>query len=152
MTFASCFRWSSSFLLPLALLTGECPASPPCAGTIGALRALLADPSFPLKWHEITMDDDKPLVLSIVERDGTLILEFVKTGDGLWAASACAVCMKGEDLEARFSAEDVRLGPAASWTTRLTFVNGGQFTLTRLGAERLRIATTGWSGTFSSRP
>jgi hypothetical protein len=151
MTFASRRKWAGRFLLSVMSLTGDCHASPPCAETIGDLRALLADPSFPLKWYETTMDDDKPLVLSILERNGSLSLEFVKTGEGLWAESACAVCMKGEDLEARFGAEQVRLGPSAGWATRYTFANGGQFTLTRLDAEQLRIATTGWSGTFSSR-
>jgi hypothetical protein len=142
----------SCLLFFLLSVGGEGHAMPPCAATIIEMRALVADPSFPLKWHETTMDDHKPLVLTIFERNGALYLEFMKTGEGLWAESLSVVCRKGEDLEARFAAEDVRLGPAASWTTRLAFVNGGQFILTRLGMEQLRIATTGWSGTFSSRP
>jgi hypothetical protein len=139
------------FLLPLMLLAGECHAAPPCADTIIALRALLIDQAFPLRWYETSMDDDKPLVLSIVERNGLLFLEFVKTGEGLWAESASVLCLKGESLEARFASEQVRLGPAANWAMRLTLPKGGQFTLTRMGDEQLRVATTGWSGTFSSR-
>jgi hypothetical protein len=139
-------------LLPLASLAGESRAAQPCAATISELRALLADQSWPLKWRETTMDDGKPLVLSILERNGSLFLKFDKTGDGLWAEGAGIVCPKGNDLEVRFVGEQVRLGPAANWTTQFTFANGGEFTLTKLGAEQLRIDTTGWSGTFTSRP
>jgi hypothetical protein len=151
MSFASRRQWVGFLLFPLLTLTGECHASPPCAATISDLRILLADQSFPLKWHETTMDDGKPLVLSILERNGSLFLEFVKTGEGLWAESASIVCLKGADLEARFAQGQVRLGPAANWAMQYTLANGGQFTLTKLGAEQLRIATAGWTGTFSSR-
>jgi hypothetical protein len=144
-------KWVGIFLFPLLLLTGLCHASPPCAATIAELKALLGDQSFPLKWHETTMDDGKPLVLSILEKNGSLVLEFMKTGEGLWAESACVVCRKGTDLEARFAEGQARLGPAASWAMRLTLGGGGQFTLTKLGFEQLRIVTTGWSGTFTSR-
>lgn len=75
----------------------------------------------------------------------------MKTGEGLWAESVGVVCLRGTDLEARFSEGQVRLGPAASWIMQPTLAKGGQFTLTKLGTEQLRIATTGWSGTFSSR-
>ena len=136
----------------LALLAPDGHAAPSCATTIRDLKALMADASFPLKWHETTMDDGRPLVLSILERNGALLLEFVKTGDGLWAESAVVVCWKGSDLEASFTAEQVRLGPAANFATQVVFAGGGQFTLTRPGAEQLRVATTGWSGTFSSSP
>src|SRR5712664_4093259 len=98
MSFASRRKWASCFLFPLLSLAGECHASPPCAKTIDDLRALLADQSFPLKWHETTMDDGKPLVLSILERDGALFLEFVKTDEGLWAESAGTLCLNGADL------------------------------------------------------
>jgi hypothetical protein len=152
MSFALRRKWAVFFLFPLLWLIGECRASPPCAATISDLRALLADQSFPLQWHETTMDDGKPLVLSILERNGSLVLEFVKTGEGRWAESASIVCLKaGADLEARFAQGQVRLGPAANWAMQYTLANGGKFTLTKLGAEQLRIATTGWSGTFSSR-
>lgn len=95
------------------------------------------------------MDDGKPLVLSILERNGSLFLEFIKTGEGLWVEGASILCRNGPDLEARFPVKQVRLGPAANWATRYAFTNGGQFTLTKVG-DQLRIATTGWSGTFSS--
>jgi hypothetical protein len=109
------------------------------------------DPAFPLKWHETTMDDGKPLVVSIHERGGTLHLEFIKIGEGLWAETAGIICAKDADLETRFTSEQIRMGPAAGWATRAAFANGGHFTLARLGTDRLRIETTGWSGTFSSR-
>jgi hypothetical protein len=143
-------RLDRIFLLALAL-AGECQAAAPCAESIAALRNLVADPSFPMTWHETTMDDGKPMVLSIVERDSHLFLEFVKTGEGLWASSASVVCRNGNVLEASFSRHHVTPGPAASWTIRYILGRGGRFTLTRLGADRLRIATRGWSGTFSSR-
>lgn len=60
-------KWVGLLLFPLLSLTGVCHASP-CAATISDLRGLLADQAFPLKWRETTMDDGKPLVLSILER------------------------------------------------------------------------------------
>jgi hypothetical protein len=138
------------YLLLLLLAAGTCRAASPCAQTIADLRAMLADDSFALKWRETTMDDGKPLLLSISERGGLLVLQFVKTDEGLWAEGASMVCRNGGDYEVRLAAEQIRLGPAASWTMQAAMSNGGQFTLTRLGAGQLRVATTGWSGTFAS--
>jgi hypothetical protein len=95
------------------------------------------------------MDDGKPLVMSILERNGSLFLEFTKTGEGLWAASSGVICKTGTDFEARFSGKQIRLGPAANLILRLALRNGGTFTLTKLGPDQLRIATSSWSGTFS---
>ena len=96
------------------------------------------------------MDDGKPLVLSIVESDGSLLLGFTKTGEGLWAESFGVICKSGSDLEARFSAKQIRLGPAAGWLLRSALKGGGKFTLTKLGTDQLRIATRGWRGEFSA--
>jgi len=122
-----------------------------CASNVAQLRALAGDAAFPLQWHETTMNDGKPLVVSISEKNGALVLQFVKTGEGLWAESAGAVCRAGADLEASFTADQVRLGPAANWVLRASLGAGGKFRLTRLGPGELRIATTGWSGSFAPR-
>lgn len=151
MRFAAGHKWMGCCLLASAWLAGECHAAPPCAATIKDLKVLLADQALPLQWHETTMDDGKPLVLTILERDGSLFLEFVKTDNGLWAEGTSVVCVNGADLEARFTGERFRFGKAAGWAMRQAFANGGRFTLTKLKDEHLRIATTGWSGTFSSR-
>lgn len=99
------------------------------------------------------MDDGKPLVVSILEKNGVLFLEFTKTREGLWAESTGIICKtSGTDLETRFNGEQVRLGPAASWILRQALGSGGKFTLTKLGPEQLRIATNGWSGSFSPLP
>jgi hypothetical protein len=141
---------SVSFLLAaLAPLSLQAQAPTECAATIAQLRALASDPAFPLRWQETTMNDGKPLIVSITERDGALVLEFVKTGEGLWAVSTSVVCKAGADLEARFTSEQVRLGPAANWVLRGALGSGGAFKLTRLSPNLLRIATTGWSGTFA---
>lgn len=141
-------------VLPL-LLSPNCDAreAQPCATTLGELKIMLGDPAFPLRWEETSMDDGKPLVVSILEKNGVLLLEFTKTREGLWAESAGIICKtSGADLETRFSGEQVRLGPAASWILRQALGNGGKFTLTKLGSEQLRIATNGWSGSFSPLP
>jgi hypothetical protein len=138
-------------LLPLLLSYSEARESQSCAATIGEMRALLGDQSFPLKWQETTMDDGKPLVVSIVERNGSLFLEFVKTREGLWAESAGVICKAGPDFETRFTEDQIRLGPAASWLLRYALGHGGKFTMTKLGPEQLRIATAGWNGVFSPR-
>lgn len=96
------------------------------------------------------MDDGKPLRVSILERNGSLLLEFIKSKEGLWAESGGLICRAGPDLEIRFTAEQIRLGPAANWVLRSLLGNGGTFTLTQLGSEQLRIAASGWSGTFSA--
>lgn len=122
-----------------------------CASTIAGLRALLADASFPLDWQETTMDDGKPMMVSIREIEDALVLEFVKTDEGLWAASPGQICRKGADLETRLRGEGIRLGPAAGWLFRTALAGGGKFILTQQGARQLRIATSGWSGTFAPR-
>ncbi len=137
--------------LLLALLlshSGPALAVPNCAATLAELHLLLGEADFPLAWQETSMDDGKPLLVSILETDGALMLEFVKTGQGLWAQSAGLICRSAGGFEIRFSAEQIRMGPAAGWALGLALGNGGVFTLTQLAPERLRITTTGWSGTF----
>jgi hypothetical protein len=137
----------------LQLLAGsfDVHAVPACAATLHELRALAGDPAFPLTWHETSMDDGKPLVVSIFEKGGKIHLEFVKTGEGLWAESAGVICATDAHLETHFDADQIRLGPAAGWVARAAFGNGGKFALVRLGSDGLRITTSGWSGMFSSR-
>lgn len=143
-------RTCSWFLLPVLLtLNGEVAASPVCATTISELESLLDEPALPQTWAETTMDDGKPLVLSIVESNGSLLLGFTKTGEGLWAESSGAICRSGSVFEARFSGKQIRIGPAAGWILRSSLKNGGKFTLTKLDSDQLRIATSGWSGEFS---
>jgi hypothetical protein len=143
-------RYCLLLLLPLLLpLNSEAHELQPCATTISELKALLGEQSFPLKWEETTMDDGKPLVVSIGENNGTLSLEFIKTTEGLWLEGPGVICKAGNDLEARFSGQEIRLGPAANWVLRYALRNGGKFTLTKLDSDRLRIATSGWSGVFS---
>lgn len=133
-------------LLPLNCEANE---SQTCAATISELRVMLADQTFPLKWEETTMVDGKPLVVSIRENNGYLFLEFIKTREGLWAESAGVICKTGTDTETQFTGKHIRLGPAANWVLRYALGNGSKFTLTRIGASQLQIATSGWSGVFS---
>ncbi|MBK8070262.1 MAG: hypothetical protein IPK27_22430 [Rhodanobacteraceae bacterium] len=144
-------RSLASYLL-LFLLPWHCAAaeSPKCASTIGELESLMGAPGLPLEWAETTMDDGKPLLMSIVQGNGALMLGFTKTGEGLWAESAGVVCRSGSTFEARFSKEQIRLGPAAGWLLSQALKSGGKFTLTRLGPEQLRISTRGWRGDFSA--
>ncbi len=135
-------------MLLLLALESHAHQNPGCAATVPELRVLLGDPAFSLQWEEITMDDGKPLRVSIQEKEGVLRLDFSKAREGLWAESAGVICKTGAGLEISFTREQVRVGPAAGWLTRLSLVNGGKFALTRLGRERLRIATHGWNGIF----
>ncbi|HXZ47575.1 MAG TPA: hypothetical protein VEG27_01070 [Usitatibacter sp.] len=96
------------------------------------------------------MDDGKPLVVSIFERDGALFLSFVKTDEGLLAEGASAICTRDGELEARFSPGTTTFGPAAHWGTRYLLEGGIDFTLTRVGAAQARIETMGWSATFAA--
>ncbi len=139
------------FFSLLLSLNSEAQESQTCAATISELKVMLGDQTFPMKWEETTMNDGKPLVVSILENHGYLFLEFIKTRDGLWAESAGVICKAGTDIETRFTGEQIRLGPAANWFLRLALRNGGKFILTRIGAGQLQIATSGWSGNFSPR-
>lgn len=140
----------SSFLLLLLPLSSHAQAPEKCASTMVELKELLNDQTFALKWEETTMDDGKPLVVSISEKGGVLSVAFVKQTKGLWADISGVICQTDKDMEIRFTAEQIRFGPAASWVLRYALRQGGKFTLTRIGAKQLRVATTGWSGDFAS--
>lgn len=95
------------------------------------------------------MDDAKPLIVSISEVNGALSVEFVKMTKGLWADVSGMVCKTDKGLEIRFTAAQIRFGPAASWVLRYALGNGGKFTLTRVRDKQLQVETTGWSGIFA---
>ena len=119
-----------------------------CASTIRELRNLAGDASFSIRWTEVSMDDGKPLVLSIVERGGALSIEFVKTGEGLWAEAVGSICKTGNEFQARMTKDKIHLGPAASWMLSFALADGGTFTMRRLEANQLQIETQGWTGRF----
>ncbi len=129
-------------------LPGRAASLEACATTVEGLKLLAGDPSFPLRWEEISMSDGKPLVVSITERDGALFLEFMKTREGLWAEGAAVVCRGSAGLEARMG--HPRMGPAAHWILRSAAGEARSFTLARHASGHLRIATFGWQGTFSA--
>lgn len=140
------------FLWVLAFGGADALASPACFTSINELRTVLGDQRATLQWEEISMNDGKPLVVSIFEGKGALVLEFVKTKEGLWAQGNGAICRNGADLEISFDKDQLRMGPASGWLLRSLLGQGGKFTLTRLGADQIRIATSGWSGTFVPKP
>lgn len=119
-----------------------------CVSSLEGLAQLAGEP-FPLRWEETSMTDGKPLVVSILEKDGSLFMEFLKTREGLWAEGTAVICAGAGRLEARISR--VRLGPAAHWLLRQSIGRGATFTLSRLAMGQLRIATPGWQGVFTPR-
>ena len=141
--------YARRLLLVALFAMGDCRAGP-CAATIAELKALVDDERFGLEWRETSMDDAKPLVLSILEREGALFLVFAKTGEGLWAEGAGIVCRNESLLEARFAGGRAKVGPAASWAVRYGFENGAYLTLARVAHGTLRIETMGWSGLFAA--
>ena len=136
------------FLCLLALAGADALAAPACVTSLNELRNVIGDQRASLQWEETSMNDGKPLVVSIFESQGALVLEFIKTKEGLWAEGTGAVCGSGANLEISFDKNQLRMGPASGWLLRSLLGQGGQFTLTRLGSDQLRIATSGWSGTF----
>ena len=137
-----------SLMYPL-LATFDVQASPSCASNVSELKAMLGDQTFPLRWIETTMDDGKPLVVSIHERNGRLHVEFIKAREGLWAETTGLMCQAGTAFEARFTRDQIRMGPAANWLLRQLMGAGGKFTFSKVEPEQLRITTDGWSGHFS---
>jgi hypothetical protein len=129
---------------------GEAVESHTCATTTNDLRTMLGDPNFPLKWEETSMSDGKPLRVSILEKDEKLFLTFTKDQEGLWAESTSIICRAGAHLEAKFTSEQIQLGPSANWLLRQALRGGGKFTLTKIVGGKLKIATSGWSGDFIS--
>jgi len=142
---------SRLFAIALLCLSGQVfslePA--PCVTTLEGLKLLADDPSFPLRWEEASMSDGKPLVVSIMEKHGTLFLEFMKTREGLWAEGEAVICRGSADLEARIG--QTRMGPAAHWILRQSVGQARSFTLSRHTSGHLQIATLGWSGTFFAK-
>jgi hypothetical protein len=134
------------------LFASACRAASPCAHTVPELRALVGDPAFPLQWRETSMDDGKPLTMSILERDGALFLSFAKSQEGLWAEGAADICARGSKLEARFLPDTLVAGPSAHWAMRYSLRRGGRFAFTRIDALRMKISTVGWSGVFATSP
>jgi len=142
---AAAFAGFIAFIHPVAAAA----AGAGCAATMGELRTLLADPAFPMLWLETAMDDGKPLVLTLLERDGALFMRFEKTSEGLWAEGASVVCRDGASYDIRFAEGKLRIGPAANLLIQYTLQNGGQFSFTRMDSRRMQISTSGWSGTFA---
>lgn len=136
------------FLALLLPLHSHAQAPAKCVTTLTDLKALLRDPGFPLQWEETTMDDGQPLMVTIAEKDGALSVAFVKTSRGLWADITGSICQTEQALEIRFTDKQIHFGPAASWVLRYVLSSGGQFTLSRNGAQKMRVSTTGWSGLF----
>ena len=141
-----CFYGFLTLWLPLS---AHAQGTEKCVSTVVDLKELLNDPAFPFNWEETTMDDGKPLMVSITEKNGALSVAFVKSTKGLWADISGVICKTDKELEIRFTAEQIRFGPAASWVLRYALSGGGKFILTRIDAKQLRVATTGWSGVFA---
>jgi hypothetical protein len=121
-----------------------------CVKNIHDINLAWGSPSFPLKWKETSMSDGKPLVVTILEKNDSIFLTFVKEKEGLWAESTGLICQVGNDLEIEFTGNQIRFGPAANWVLKLAIGNGGKFSLRRTGNEGLQIKTSGWEGLFSS--
>lgn len=134
----------------LSANAGDANKPTPCAQSISELKILLNDKNLPLVWHETTMQDGKPLIVTIGERGTGLVLTFVKTKEGLWAESAGRFCKTNTGFELLFGKDEIRLGPAAHWLLRVALGDGGRFVVTRQSDESLDISATGWSGNFTS--
>jgi hypothetical protein len=138
----------STVLTLLLPLSSQAQGSEKCVSTIEEVKNLFDDQAFSLKWQETTMDDGKPLIVSIAENNGVASVAFVKSTKGLWADIRGVICKTDKAMEIRFTADQIHFGPAASWVLRYALGNGGKFTLNRIGAKQLQVATTGWSGMF----
>jgi hypothetical protein len=150
MTRLFCRICQCFFLVLLLPICSLAQGSERCVSSIIEVKELLNDQAFPLIWEETTMDDGKPLVVTISEKNGVVSVEFVKRTKGLWANISGVICKTDKDTEIRFTEDQIRFGPAASWVLRYVLGKGGKFSLTRIGAKQLRVATTGWSGIFDS--
>ena len=137
-------------LAVLAFPPGGAAIEPPqCVTSIRDLRTIAEDASFPLHWLETSMNDGKPLIVSIQEHEGSLFLRFMKTREGLWAEGAAVICKSNGALHASIDAARMRLGPAAHWLLRQSLRHGGTFVLSRIANTQLRISVAGWHGEFA---
>lgn len=137
-----------AFLALLLPFNSHAQAPEKCIHTVAELKQLFSDQAFALKWEETTMDDEKPLVVSIFEKNGALSVAFVKSTKGLWASISGDICKVDTGLEIRFTGEQIHFGPAASWVLRYVLGKGGVFQLTKISAKQMRVATSGWDGIF----
>lgn len=139
------------WLLLMQPLSGQAQETRPCAASISELKLMLGDQAFPLRWEETTMRDGRPLTVSILEKNDSLFLQFIKDKEGLWAESRGVICQAGTELGIEFTKEQIRFGPAANWVLRVAMGNGGKFILNRVGSGQLQITTSGWQGLFVQR-
>lgn len=136
----------------LAATTGSWAQDRGCASTIEELRSVAGDPAFPLRWVETTMNDGKPLVVSLLEQDGSLFMQFRKTGEGLWAQGAVRICLADRELQARIARSRLQVGAAAHWIFRMSARDGATFRLHRMPSGLLQVSAGAWSGTFAPQP
>jgi hypothetical protein len=141
--------WRAFALVAAAALGSTAAAEETCASGVAALRRLVGDPAFPLRWIETGMEDGKPLHLTIEARAGGLHLQFIKAREGLWAAGDGTVCVREGRLVAVFEAGKMQAGPAAGWLLKHALQRGTRFELHRPGATELRVGTVGWRGRFA---
>jgi hypothetical protein len=143
---------SAWLLLPLLLpFSGAANASSQCAATLSELKTMMGGQVFPLNWQETSMDDGKPLLVNITESKGALNIAFSKTSEGLWAESDGIICKTATGLGNPLQWRPDSCRASGQLGAALRLEKGGKFTLTQLGSDQLRIATSGWSGTFTAR-
>lgn len=143
-------KYFLAILVFFCVCTAHAATGKQCASTVNELRVLLGDQNLPLHWKEVGGESMTPLMVDIHEQNGGLLLKLSKSEEGLWAESVGAICQSGAAAENQFIAEQVRLGPAASWLLRQVISPREIFTLTRMGSTRLRIAAGLWDGNFRS--
>jgi hypothetical protein len=122
------------------VLFGCGAAASDCGKDVAELRRLSGDPSFPLQWTEVGMDDGKPLVLELRDRGGSLHIRLAKTHEGLWAEGTGTVCVIRGGLEIRFDAGQLHPGPAANWLLRQSLQASGRLTFTRPAADDMKVS------------
>lgn len=120
-----------------------------CAASVKDLRNLMGDPAFSNRWVEVSMDDGKPMTVSVTDQNGLLHFQFDKADEGIWAEISGVICKYGPDLEARLSREQITVGPAAHWVFALAVANGAAFMVRRRSSSQLKIDLQGWSGYFA---
>jgi len=109
---------------------------------------MVGDPGFATTLRETSMQDGKPLTVSVHDTAEGLLLRFRKARKGLGAEGAGPICQREGGVHFDVSEARSRLGPAANWLLRLGLAKGVRFELSAVSGDRLKISTTGWSGEF----
>lgn len=134
--------------LILSLFMSHVASASGCAYDLNSLSSVFDVSGFSTRWTEVGASDGQPLLLTISQGDGSLFLQFVKSGQGTWVAGEASICGGGGSATATISADQVTVNNLP-WAVKLVMGDGASFNLrVTPDGRQLSISGGGWTGRF----